>query len=325
MKPRIDLNLLPIALALYESRSVSRAAESLQMSQPAVSSALGRLRRALGDPLFVRTRRGMEPTPRAAALIAPARAALERIDREVLQSAAFDPAAAARTFTFALSDVGEMVFLPRLLERLTRLAPHAAIRSVTPPLPHLEQGLESGDIDLALGYFPDLGRGSVFQQRLFTHSYACLLRADHPIRGDRLSLDQFRALGHAVVRVESRSQEVFEQYLRRRRIRRRVVLRTPHFLSLAMIVARSDLVVTVPHALALYFARLAANLKIVRLDFEMPLIDLRQHWHRRFHHDARSRWLRALVAELFSDETDEWQLPRTASRGGAGRARPEAG
>jgi DNA-binding transcriptional LysR family regulator len=309
VRPRIDLNLLPIVVALYERRSVSRAAESLHMSQPAVSAALGKLRTALGDPLFVRTSRGMEPTPRAAALIAPAREALAKIDQDVLSAAAFDPATTTRVFTFALSDVGEMVFLPKLLERLTRLAPNAAVRSVTLPMSQIEQGLESGEIDLALGYFPDLRPSSFFQQRLFTHTFACLLRADHPIRGERLSLEQFLALGHAVVRVESRAQEVFENFLRRRRIRRRIVLRTPHFMSIPMIVARSDLLVTVPHALAIYFARLSTNLKIVRLDLDMPRIDLKQHWHRRFHHDPCNKWLRALAAELFNDETDEWRLP----------------
>lgn len=313
-KPRIDLNLLPIAVALYELRSVSRAAQKLDMSQPAVSTALAKLRRAFDDPLFVRTSRGMEPTPRAQALIGPAREALERIDHEVLADTRFDPAKAERPFTFALSDVGEMVFLPRLLARLRQAAPNAPVRSVTLPLAQIEQGLESGDIDLALGYFPDLKRNSFFQQRLFSHTFRCLLRADHPIRGTRLTLEQFLSLEHAVVRAESRGQEVFENYLAKRRIERRIVLRTPHFMSIPSIVAKSDLVVTVPHALAMYFAGLAANLKIVEPELDIPWIDLKQHWHRRYHDDARSRWLRALAAELFSDANDEWKLPRPVRR-----------
>jgi DNA-binding transcriptional LysR family regulator len=172
----------------------------------------------------------------------------------------------------------------------------------------LEQGLERGDIDLAIGYFPDLKRGNIFQKRLVTHTYVCLLRADHPIRGEELTLKQFLALNHAVVRSESRGQEVFENFLTKKRIHRRVVLRTPHFMSVPMVVARSDLVVTVPHPLGMYFASLAANLKIVKPGIAIPRIDLKQYWHRRFHQDPKNRWLRGLVAELFNDETDEWRL-----------------
>jgi DNA-binding transcriptional LysR family regulator len=223
--PKLDLNLLPIAVALYDQRSVSRAAQKLGMSQPAVSAALAKLRKVFGDPLFVRTSRGMEPTPRAAALVPPAREVLMRVDEEVLSDISFSPATTKRVFTFALSDVGEMVFLPRILESLTRLAPSASVRSVTLPLVQTEQGLENGEIDLAIGYFPDLKRSSFFQQRLFTHTFVCLLRADHPIRGNKLSLQQFLDLGHAVVRAESRGQERFENFLVRKKIQRRVVVK----------------------------------------------------------------------------------------------------
>lgn len=310
MKPAIDLNLLPIAVTLYDLRSVSRTATRLGMSQPAVSAALARLRKAFDDPLFVRTTRGMEPTPRAEALIAPAREALASIEENVLSGLSFDPPTTRRTFTFALSDVGEMVFLPKLLAHLREQAPHAGVRSVTLPLREIEDGLESGEIDLAIGYFPDLKRNNFYQQRLFSHTFLCLLRADHPIRGNRLSLAQFLALDHAVVRAESRGQEVFENFLAREGIERRVVLRTPHFMSIPSIVARSDLVVTVPHALALYFAGLSANLKIVRPALDIPSIDLKQHWHRRYHRDAKNKWLRELVAQLFNDENDDWKLGR---------------
>jgi DNA-binding transcriptional LysR family regulator len=296
---KLDLNLLPIAVALYDRRSVSQAAQALGMSQPAVSAALGRLRAHFGDPLFVRTARGMEPTPRAISLVAPARGVLARIEAEVLSDVAFEPTATTRTFTFALSDVGEMVFLPRILDSLRRQAPNASVRSVTLPVAEVERGLESGDIDLAIGYFPDLRKQNYFQQRLFTDTFACLLRADHPIRGNRLSLKQFLGLGHAVAHAEGRSQEVFERFLARKGIRRKVVLTTPHYMSIPVIVAQSDLAVTVPQPLAMYFSRLTANLKIVTLSLAIPRIDLKSHWHRKYQNDAANRWLRGLVATLF--------------------------
>jgi DNA-binding transcriptional LysR family regulator len=185
--------------------------------------------------------------------------------------------------------------------------------------PHLiAEGLESGDIDLAIGYFPDLARGSFFQQRLFTHAFACLLRAGHPRRARRLSLDDFLAMEHAVVRAEGRSQEIFERFLERKRIHRKIVLLTPHFLSLPMIIARSDLVTTVPHALGVYFSRLSSDLAVARPPFDIAGFDLRQHWHRKYLSDSRNQWLRRQVAQLFNDENDEfrvdWKLPpRSAS------------
>jgi len=121
-----------------------------------------------------------------------------------------------------------------------------------PPL-QLAREMEQGEVDLAIGYFPDLVQNTFFQQCLFTHHFACLMRAGHPLYSERLSLEVFLEMEHAVVRAEGRSHELFESFLERRRIRRKIVLHTPHFLPI--IVARSDLMATVPHALALYFAR----------------------------------------------------------------------
>lgn len=306
MNQRLDLNLLPIAVALYEERGVTKTATRLGMSQPAVSAALAKLRKAFDDPLFIRTARGMEPTPRAQALIAPARDVLARVEHDMLSGLAFNPAAANATFTLALSDVGEMVFLPRILERLQTVAPLATVRSVAPPPSELRQGLENGAIDLAVGYFPDLESSNFFQQRLFTHHFCCMLRADHPISSKRLSLRQFLGLKHVAVHAAGRSQELFERFLARHKIHPKVVLVTPHFMSLPAIVGQSDLVATVPHAIGM-FSSSWANIKAVLPPFpDAPRIVLKQHWHRKAHHDPRSRWLRRLVSELFNQDSDQW-------------------
>jgi len=295
----LDLNLLPVVLAIHEQRSVSRAALKLGISQPAVSVALNKLRVALGDPLFVRTAHGMEPTPRALALIDPTKDILRRVSTEFLSSAAFDPALTTRTFTFALSDIGEMVFLPKLLERLHREAPGSSVSSVTLPPAEIAVALESGEIDLAIGYFPDLKNRNFFQQRLFSHSFICLLNAAHPIKRRRISMDQFLGLGHAVVRAEGRSQELFEQLLEKNRIKRRIVLSTPHFMSIPFIIASSELIVTVPLAVGESFARIA-DIKLVEPPLEIPPFDLKQHWHRKYNKEGASVWLRSMIAELFS-------------------------
>ena len=134
---------------------------------------------------------------------------------------------------------------------------------------------------------------------LFKDSFAGLIRADHPISASRLTTKQFLQLEHAVVRVESRTEEVIERFLARKKIQRRVVLTTPHFASTPIVVAQSDLLVTVPEPLARYFAGASSNLRVVGLPFELPRIDLKQFWHRNVHADPRNRWLRSMIFNLY--------------------------
>jgi DNA-binding transcriptional LysR family regulator len=297
--PDLDLNLLRVLVAIAEKRSVSAAAIELQRSQPSVSAALGRLRAFFGDPLFVRSGNRMQPTPRMLEIIGPARDVLTSIGTDIVASPIFDPAGPNPPIVLALSDVGEVVFLPSMIPELRRLAPRTSVRSVSLPAAEVSLGLEAGTIDLALGYFPNLQKHNFFQQRLFSDTFTCLIRADHPMRSSRLSLSQFLRLEHAVIRAESRTEEVIERFLARKRIQRRVVLTTPHFASIAPIVERSDLVVTVPEPLARYFSTVSTRIRCVKPPFTPPRIDLKQFWHRRYHHDARNRWLRNLVFGLF--------------------------
>jgi DNA-binding transcriptional LysR family regulator len=306
MKP-FDLNLLRVLVAVHDEGSVSAAALALRISQPAASSSLARLRQAIGDALFVRTARGMDPTPRARALVLAARDVLGRIGSAILENSAFEPQIFQGTFTFAMSDIGEMVFLPKLVEYLQQHAPHAAVRSTTLPAEQVDQGLESGTVDLAIGYFPDLKHSNFYQQRLFTHHFTCLLRDGHPIRGKQVTLKQFLNFGHVVVKAEGRSQEIFERQLERRRIQRRIVLHTPHFMSIPVIIATSDLLATVPHALGLYLQRFRTGVRMAQPPLDIPPFPVKQHWHRKFHQDPKIRWLRTVVSELFNDEHDEWR------------------
>lgn len=304
-----DLNLLRVLIAVHEAGSVSRAAESLGVSQPTVSGALGRLRRALGEPLFIKTASGVTPTARTHALAASARAMLARVETDFFVADRFDPARFAGNLTVALSDVGELVFLPRILECVRRQAPHSTLNSVALAPAQMMRAMEDGEVDLAIGYYPDLDAAGFYRERLLSHRFVCLLRADHPVQDKQLSLERFLALDHAAVRAEGRSQEIFEKYLERLRIERRIVLRTPHFMSIPGIIGRSDLVVTLPHAIGHYFTRVGENVRVAEAPLAIPRIELYQHWHRGFQHDPRNRWLRTLVAGLFSDESDEWPYP----------------
>jgi DNA-binding transcriptional LysR family regulator len=307
--PRLlDLNLLPVLVSIYEQGSVTAAAQHLGMSQSAVSTALAKLRARYGDPLFHRVGHGMQATARMRGLIEPLRDALSRVDGTLESEAGFNPRTTQHTFTFAMTDLGEMVFMPKIQRRIRQLAPHASMRSVAASAPQIARGLETGEIDLAVGYFPDLREKSFQEKHLFFHHFVCLLRANHPITATTLSLAQFLSLEHAVVYGAGRSYEIVERFLKSKKIHRRVVLQTPHFMSIPFIIAQSDLVVTVPHAVGMFVKSMHMNIRIAQPPLRTPRIDLKQHWHRNFQRDPKSRWLRELVATLFTDELDEWRI-----------------
>jgi DNA-binding transcriptional LysR family regulator len=301
-----DLNLVRTLVAVADARSASGAADRLGMSQPGISNALRRLRAAYGDPLFVRSGRGLDATPRAEELVAAGRRMLEVFEREMLGRAQFNPGETTREFRFVMSDIGEMVFLPRLLEHLRRLAPNAPVRAVSVPHAQLMTAMQTGEVDLAVGYFPDLRGGQSFQQKLFGHGFTCLVRKGHPCAGEPLTKRKFCGLSHAVVQAQGRSQEVFEAYLSRLGLRRRIALHVPHFMSIPYVIAKSDLLVTVPVAVGTAFSE-RGDVQLLKPTFTLPRFDLKQHWHRRFHKDARNRWLRTQVASLFNPGTDGWR------------------
>lgn len=297
----VDLNLLVVFHALLRSRSVTGAARQLGMSQPATSFALNRLRKTFGDPLFVRTARGIHPTPLAEGLAAPLEAIIDRIRSDLLQQPTFDPATAQRAVTFNMQDIGELVFLPRILERLSAAAPGLRVRTVNLPVADLEPALRTGDVDLALGHFPGLVSAALYQQRLFTHSFVCIVRADHPTIGAEMTRKQFMEGRHAVVHPAGQMNDSLEAELQALGLSRQVSVRIEHFLAAPTILGQSDLIFTVPYAIGASLAKLG-DIKLVKPPFKAKPRIVRQHWHSRFHHDAANRWLRSLVAELFVDK-----------------------
>jgi len=171
----------------------------------------------------------------------------------------------------------------------------------------IERGLETGEIDLAVGYFPDLREKSFQERHLFFHHFVCLLRANHPITAQKLPMREFLSLEHAVVYGSGRTYEIFERFLRAKKLHRRVVLETPHFMSIPPIISQSDLVVTVPHAVGIFVQGAHMNIRLADPPMQTPKIDLKLHWHRNYQRDLKNKWLRELVAQLFTDESDEWR------------------
>lgn len=311
-----DLNLLRVLVALEQTRSVTQAADALDMSQSGFSTALGRLRRRFDDVLFVRTADGMTPTPRAQRMIETAQTVLSRITEGILEQPVFDPMTTRTEFRLAMADVAEIVYLPRLLRHLAIHAPHARVSCSSLGPEALQASMTAGEIDLAVGYFPDLGSQAFFKQRLYTHTYACMIRRGHPLEGNRLTAKVYSEQGHAVVASPARSNEFFEKFLDRRGIQRRIVLRTPHHLSLPAIIEETDLLATVPLATGVRFARLG-GVQLISLPFTPPSFAVQQHWHRLVHKDPRSRWLRSQIATLFSNASDEWRDVEVALYGTA--------
>ena len=193
----VDLNLLVVFDAMVEHRSVTRAAEALNLSQPAMSAAVARLRGIFDDPLFVRAGSEMRPTPRAAELAGPVHRVVDTVKTEILKRNAFDPAISDRTFTLVTPDIGEVNFVPRILSCLAREAPSTNVKTLAMPRHAASDSLESGAAELALGYFPDLQKAGFFQQKLFRNSHVCMVRRDHPQVGSKMTMTQFLALSHA--------------------------------------------------------------------------------------------------------------------------------
>ncbi|MET3514690.1 DNA-binding transcriptional LysR family regulator [Pseudacidovorax sp. 1753] len=296
---QLDLNLLLVFNQLLAERSVSGAARALGLSQPAVSNALARLRKAVGDELFLRTSRGMEPTPRAVQLAEPVAAALQLLQGALRQDQGFDPATSSRAFTIGMTDIGEIYFLPGLMEALAEAAPSVTVSTVRNTAVQLKDEMESGHVDLALGLLPQLRTG-FFQRRLFTQRYVCLMRQGHPLDKRRIGLREFSAAEHLAVVSAGTGHGVVEDELARQGIERRVRLTVPHFVALGHILAGTDMIATVPERLA---QRMAGPFGLRWLAHPAPLPEIGIHllWHARLHREPANQWLRQLIATRFGD------------------------
>lgn len=295
----IDVNLLVVFDLLYREGSTQRAAERLGVTQPAVSHALKRLRKLLGDELFERTSRGLSPTPRADRLHPGIADALARLHETLNLGDDFEPATSERTFQLAMTDIGEIVFLPRLLEHLAREAPGIRLSTVRSHQENLKREMEEGRIDLAIGLIPQLGAG-FYQQRLFVQRYVCLMRRDHPLAGGSFEMDDFSAATHAVVVAKGTGHGIVEEQLARAGIERPVRLQLPHFAAVPYIISESDLVVTVTDKFA-EATRERFGLAVQEPPLPFPEIPINLFWHRRYHRDAGNRWLRGLLFAMFSE------------------------
>ncbi|MEX3916620.1 LysR family transcriptional regulator [Paraburkholderia sp. BR10872] len=288
----LDLNLLRALDALLDERNVTRAAQRLSLTQPAVSAMLTRLRESFGDPLFVRSQRGIVPTERALQLAAPLKQVLSEIE-QMLQPQAFAPAEAEMTLTLASTDYALRAVVVPYLARLRETAP--GVRAVIVPVQHerLQAQLESGDVDLAL-ITPETAPADLHARRLFDERYVCVMRADHPAAQRRLTLERFCALDHALVSYEGGSLSgVTDEALARVGRARRVTVSVNSFLVLPDLLLTSDLIAVAPSRLV----KNAPGLAVVEPPLAIPGFTKTLAWHERTHRSPGHQWARALLFE----------------------------
>jgi DNA-binding transcriptional LysR family regulator len=294
---KLDIDWLNVFIEIHRTGSVSRAAERLGLAQANASVALGKLRRHFGDALFARTSAGMAPTPYAQRIYPEIALALERLSGLASLRASFDPARAEREFRICMTDISEIVILPALVNHLRRMAPGVRIEAerISTDSP---RRLESGELDLAVGFMPHLEAG-FYQQTLFQQDFVCLAAKDHPRVRTHPDRRAFVAEGHIVVTTSGTGHAIVDKVFAQRRIERRVVLKVPSFLAVARLVAQTELLVIVPRRLGEMLAR-QERVRAFDPPVRLPPFAVKQHWHERFHADEGNAWLRRTLAQLLT-------------------------
>ncbi|MBP2434142.1 LysR family transcriptional regulator [Bradyrhizobium elkanii] len=300
-----DLNLLRVFEAIHRDRSVSVAADKLGLSQPAVSSALNRMRRLFDDPLFVRGAGGMEPTRKAMLLAEAVALGLNTIRAGVATSTSFDPSSSTRQFRIAMTDVGEIIFLPRLMQALARSAPSITVHVIEHGLVNYEDLLETGEIDIAIGRFQL--NPSFSSQHIHSSNFAVVLRSDHPLIDHAsdgtpvLSYESYLQASHITVQAPGASGDPIVHALGADRSKKRIALSVPHSVVLAEIVECGDLMATVPDKSVGWLLHGHQALCAVPLPFKADTNIVCQWWHKRNDKDPGHLFIRDILAEIGGD------------------------
>lgn len=298
----IDLNLLRVFQAIVEERSLTKAGERLALSQPAVSYSLGRLRTLFDDPLFIRTRAGMQPTPVALELADIVGRALDTVRQALRYAERFDPATSTRTFRLSLSDAGEMAYLPALCAALQKAAPRVKLVVEPMRVEEMEEALRSSRLDFAIGNLPLL-LPRTKHGLLFEESYVCMTRnrPDLP-RGNELKLEQFLTASHVQINSLEHSHHALDDALRSQGVGRNVALVLPHFVAVPSVLAATDLLATLPERLAHILNRGDA-FRIYALPVHVPKAAVTMHWHEHFNDDEGIVWMRGLITDILAGFT----------------------
>lgn len=300
---QIDLNLLVHLDALLTERSVTRAAARVSIGQSAMSHNLARLRDLFGDELLTRGPDGMRLTPRAVTLVEPVRTTLAQIRTLVARDEAFDPATAVRTFRFGLPDSMEILIVPALLARLREVAPGIHLRLYNIDSSRLLDDLDADELDVAIGYdvFPH-GQAHHKRRLLFNETYLCMFNAERTGIRSPISLDDYVRLPHVLtsLRPGRNVRGVVDTALEKLGLQRTIVLTTPRFLAVPILVARAPVVVTMHARLARLFAT-ELGLSLSEPPVELQDVAVSLLWHASYDHDPAHAWLRQVVVKLVAE------------------------
>lgn len=292
---QIDLNLLHIFEAVMMELNVSRAAIRLNMTQPAVSHALRRLRRITNDDLFLKVPSGVSPTPKALELWEPIREGLVHI-RKALSPPTFDPASSTQTFTLAAADYTAALFLPKLVPILAQTAPNINIRIVPNTNINAAKLLEQSEIDLAIGrFYRSTARLRV--QEAMGDRYVCIMRKGHPISGKKLTLKQYIKADHLLVTLTGEATGFIDEQLREMDLSRRIALTVNQFMLVPELVAGSNLISAMPLRMV-ERSPVQADLHITELPIKIAPAILQMMWHERNQGDPAHEWLRIRLLEI---------------------------
>lgn len=309
----LDQALLECFEALLRENSVSRAAERMGLSQPAMSDALARLRDRFDDPLLVRGREGMQPTPRALELAPQIHDLVERMRALTAQPGEFDPAACSLRFRLVASDYAQFLLMPRLTEALAQAAPRASVDVLPIHIRRVEEALDLGEVDLAVAFFIE-PPASLKRRPLFHEHSVGMARKGHAGIGPALGAPEYAALRHVSVSPSAVNyfSGAIEAQLAARGLVRHIAVTSPHFLLAAYLVAHSDLVLALPSRAA---QRLAALYPLMLFDIplDLPEFELATYWHERTHNSAAHQWFREQVRSSLPQPSERAQL-RLASR-----------
>lgn len=292
---KYDLNLLPVFVALMEERSVTRAANRLGITQPALSNSLNRLRAMLRDPLFIRERYGIKPTQLAEEIAPTIEIALAQLDEVVVHQQDFEPAGAERQFLIAPNSYVELVLMPALVARLREQAPCIKLRMTPFGNDLAETGVISGTTAMVMGRVVDPPDNLVVQH-LMDEGLACVVRRDHPDVGESLSRDQFESLKHVNVLPPGRIRAGLFQALREQNLKREVVVSVTHFLAVPEIIAVTDYCATLPLLICRGLER-DPRLKVLPSPVDLGTFPVELAWHVRYRHDPAHKWLRAVITD----------------------------
>jgi len=291
----VDLNLLVALNALLTEQHVTRAAEKVGLSQPAMSNALSRLRHLFDDDLLVRTATGMQATQRALELAEPVRQVLRQIERVLDSEPAFDPAASTRAFTLRLSDVLGLLLLPSLFQRVKREAPGLTFDIVHTSPTRTVDAIEKDEIDMAVSMGLSHA-GSINSEPLMTDRMVCVMRKQHPLAAGPLSLTDFLAAKHLKVSISPTDHRFVDDVLARRGLARQVALNVPHWLLVPHILEHSELLSVMPGRFALALRH--GSLAIRDLPFASAPFAWSMYWHRRYEGNQSLRWLRRIFTDI---------------------------